>query len=174
MREKATGKTGTVRAAAKTTLEVEFDDGTCSTVSRRNWSRDVDGCVVSTAPLAAILCEYVDRWRDTRPPANSGQHGASSLDVTMMGPYEALSFQSGIPESRIKQMRNPRRNPTTELYVADAFLDAIGRPEAFHAPITAAGETFPPLNTLVRPNRSAPAERRASCCTGSDDMLLGV
>lgn len=107
--------------------------------------RPSDAEVVSTVPLAAILEDYVTRYRSIRPSLR-GRRGASLSDVEPVGPYELLSAMTGLPEGTLRKMRNPNRYPSTEYRVADALVAAVGCPQAFHSSFIATGQSFPPLD----------------------------
>jgi hypothetical protein len=132
---------------------------------------EVDACVVPTAPVAAMLREFVTGWLRERPSAR-GQRGLDANRDLAMGPFEVLEQRSGVPADEIRKIRNASAK-TIELRVADALVAAVDRPEAFHTEtrgrVRERGEdrTFPPLNELIRGNPLAPPERRALCCGGS-------
>lgn len=124
-----------------------------------------DGCVVSTEPLSQMVRSFIDDWNRTRPPATGGQFGPGQTRTEAMT-VSAIAWLAGetavlgeaVTEEVIGRMVGPRgrRKPRTELRVADALVQAMGQPQAFHD------------GTLrVRPNPAAHRSARAACCGGS-------
>lgn len=95
-----------------------------------------DPCVVDTAPLSQLVRSYADGWRRSRPSLKGRKHGRVDLlskgYVEPVGPYEYLATATGLPETKIRAVGNPNRNPTTELRVAEAIVAAIGEPGMFY------------------------------------------
>lgn len=119
---------------------------------------------METEPLAQLLQGFVADWNRQRPSADqrAGRRFArpdSGESVALVGAVAWLSQETRLPEETISTVARAR-NRTTELYIADALVAALGRPEVFHD------------GTLeIRPNPLAPRAARASCCGGS---LTGV
>lgn len=116
-----------------------------------------DGCVVETAPLAAILQDFVTDWRRRRPNTRGQYSGEerNATDVQPVSAYDVLAFETGLPETAIRRIRNPRKHPMTELRVADRLVASIGAsPLLFQK-----GEALEP-----QPNPKAPPERQRECC----------
>lgn len=117
-----------------------------------------DGCVVDSAPLAGIVREFIDRWRAVRSSACNQfapNHQRATSDT--VSAIEWLSCESGVSPDAIKSLtrRSSPRNATTELWIADALVSAIGHPEAFHDG-----------TLVVKPNPRAARDARA-CCGGA-------
>jgi hypothetical protein len=130
-----------------------------------------DGCVVETGPLAELLRGFVDSWGLTRP-STAGRFTAASrrTEVSPVGAVTWLAAETrrqdpagrGIPEGTIQNIVRGRHR-LTELRTADALVTALERPEVFHD------------GTLrIRPNPSAPAALRASCCGGVSEALAQI
>ena len=121
------------------------------TTSPRRRRQPRDGCVVPTDPLADLVRGFLAAWSRDRP----ANHGRFSDDqaVTFVGGEEWLAAESGLPRDKIQSVRQ-RRQPQTELYVADALTAAIGRPDVLCA-------------LPVSPNPKASRAARESCCGGA-------
>lgn len=125
-----------------------------------------DGCVVPTEPLSHLLRGFVDEWNRERP-STGGRFAPKNLrtEVAVLGAVEWISQETQIPEPTIQNLLPSKktgqpRHRHTELRIADAVVQAIGKTQAFHD------------GTLeVLPNPSASQEARAACCSGS---LTGV
>lgn len=91
-----------------------------------------DGLVVETAPLSALLAEFVGTWRRGRPSIRSQHARAGASIVEPVGPYQWLATDTGIPETTLRAVRNPKRQPVTELRVAEALVASIGEPGMFY------------------------------------------
>jgi hypothetical protein len=158
--EKTSDRTGVIRAVLigdPARVVVQLDEGPLEVCDRGCWSVQLDDCVVETAPLAGIVTEFIDRWRKERPTPNSGRLNATEDDSIVMGAYEYLTEKSEIPVERIRSIQNAkRRQPVTELRVADALVAAAGRPEVFYD------------GTLTIRARDG---SRGDCCGGSDSFL---
>ena len=124
-------------------------------------TRERDGCVVSSHPLASLLCDFVDHWHRQRP-STAGRYAArgTRTEVATVGPLDWLSHEARVPKyviakiaTRDPDTRKPKpRTQYTELRIADALVTAIGQTQAFN------DGTLP----LVI-NDAAKAERRAEC-----------
>lgn len=121
------------------------------TTSPRRRRQPRDGCVVPTEPLADLIRGFLVSWSRERP-ANHGRYSADEArtEVTFVGGEEWLAQESGLPRDKIQSVRQ-RRQPHTELYVADALTAAIGRPDVLCA-------------LPVSPNPKASRAARESCC----------
>lgn len=93
-----------------------------------------DPCVVDTAPLSSLVQSFVEGWLEKRPSLGGMKHGRGYLlakgMVEPVGPYEWLSAETGLSQSRLRAVR-AGRYPTTELRVADAIVASIGEPGMF-------------------------------------------
>lgn len=130
----------------------------------RHVRREEDACVVPTEPLCGVLTGFVDNWRKTRK-SRKGQWGNEDMDFgpDPMNPYEWLAFDTGIPEAQIRKIKNVKRNPYTELSIADSLVASIGEPSMFY------GDE--PL-LRVMPNPAAARERWGECCGGSEPVRV--
>lgn len=120
---------------------------------RRPQRQARDGCVVPTDPLADLVRGFLHSWNRERP-SNHGQfsEGPTQEEVTFVGGTEWLVMEAGVSRDKIQSITQ-RRQPVTELHIADALVGAIGRPEVFHD------------GTLqVMPNPRAARAARDSCC----------
>jgi hypothetical protein len=119
----------------------------------RQRRRDRDGCVVDSAPLAAMIASFVARWG--RESTGGRFTAAGAKTVSNVGAIAWLVSESGVAQNTIQNVAACRYR-TVELRTADALVTALGQPEAFHD------------GTLtVRPNPIASREARASCCAGA-------
>jgi hypothetical protein len=126
-----------------------------------------DGCLVPTAPLSAVVSEFVSRWNHDRP--QTAGRFASPLyddDVSPVRAFAWLAANSGVPEGTIQRIVQGR-SQGTELRIAEALVcGALERPDLFY-------DGDPPTLPIY-PNPSAPAIDRLSCCGGSMDSLNGA
>lgn len=127
-------------------------------------AEDRDGCIVRTAPLAAVVTGFIDDWKRTRPhSSNPGQKRRSGeLPDTAYGAEEWLEYQTGcqgfpVSRDRIRLITRTSAPKTTELRVADALVGAIGRPELFHDGT---------LEVEVNPRATLSAQRECERCGG--------
>lgn len=107
--------------------------------------------MVPTDPLADVVKNFLHRWSVERP-SNNGRfaNGEARTEVTFIGGAEWLAMETGVPRDKIQSITQ-RRQPMTELRIADALVSAIGRPDL--------------LGTLpVMPNPRASRAARESCC----------
>ncbi len=91
--------------------------------------------VYRTVQVAAVVKVFAAQWRKTRPSSrgrfSSDERGPNS--VQPLGPYEALSFWTGLPQADIESVANCRaKTSVTSLGVVDALVAAIDCPEAWH------------------------------------------
>lgn len=86
---------------------------------------------METAPLSALVAEFVSDWRRTRPSRRNRFDTDGAEQIEPVGPYEWLATATGLPESTLRAVRNPRRQPLTELRVAESLVAAIGEPAMF-------------------------------------------
>lgn len=117
---------------------------------------DRDGCCVETEPLCNLVRRFVEQWLETRTSRKGRYPSEEGYDEALepVGPYTWLAFDTGLPESEVRKLRNPRRFPLTELRVAEMIINSIGEPAMLYDG-----------TLLVLPNPVVPEERRpAECC----------
>lgn len=93
-----------------------------------------DGCVVETAPLAALIDTFVQDWNRDRPPDEGGKfmNGGGHREASpWVGALAWLAQETTISLNTIDGVARARWQ-FTELRIADPIVTAIGRPEVFY------------------------------------------
>lgn len=127
-----------------------------------------DGCIVDAEPLADLLNGFVANWTRQRPNTAGRFSGRNERTaISPVGPISWLTAETrlsgrGVPRRTILALAAGRER-AAELWVADALVTALDRPDLFHD------------GTLtIRPNPAADRRAQAACCGGVGDTLARI
>jgi len=98
----------------------------------------------------------VSRWDVERPTTVGQFHAEGRVEVSCMSGVSWLVQETGLSRRTIQRIVSGRRT-TTELYVADRLINAIGAEHIWHT-------------LSIHGNPRAPREQRSQCCGGSESL----